>query len=161
MGVDICVFAATEDTEIAAELTANSTGLEIKIIPIRDYIPHIEVLKLQASARCYVGLSISDGISTSMLEAMAMGAFPIQTCTSCANEWIENGVSGFIAPYEDEHTLAGLILEAMTNDTMVDNAAEINWQTLQNKARYEDVQAVARSFYKTAYDFESEKFSGF
>ena len=42
-------------------------------------------------SRIYIGCSISDGISTSFLEALANGAFPIQTNTSCANEWISKG----------------------------------------------------------------------
>jgi glycosyltransferase involved in cell wall biosynthesis len=48
-----------------------------------------------------VGHSLSEGISTSMLEAMAMGAIPIQTCTSCADEWIINGEAGFLVEPND------------------------------------------------------------
>jgi glycosyltransferase involved in cell wall biosynthesis len=54
------------------------------------------MLDLFASARIYVGISLSDGISTSLLEAMAMGAFPIQTSTACVDDWFvspQQGVS--------------------------------------------------------------------
>lgn len=50
-------------------------------------LAHTEMLDLFASARIYIGISLSDGISTSLLEAMAMGAFPIQTSTACIEEW--------------------------------------------------------------------------
>jgi glycosyltransferase involved in cell wall biosynthesis len=53
------------------------------------------MLDLFASSRIYVGISLSDGISTSLLEAMAMGAFPIQTSTACVDEWFADGVSGY------------------------------------------------------------------
>ncbi len=51
-------------------------------------LAHTEMLDLFASARIYIGISLSDGISTSLLEAMAMGAFPIQTSTACVDDWL-------------------------------------------------------------------------
>ncbi len=149
--IKICFFSATDEIHLALELATDKYGLDIEVISINNYLPHDEILNLHAKARCYVGISISDGISTSMLEAMALGAFPIQTCTSCANEWIEDGVSGFIAPLDDPQTLSKLILEAINNDELVDRAAEINWDTISKKASYEDVKIIARSFYDVAY----------
>jgi glycosyltransferase involved in cell wall biosynthesis len=57
-------------------------------------LSHTQMLDLFASARIYIGISLSDGISTSLLEAMAMGAFPIQTSTACVDDWVDNGASG-------------------------------------------------------------------
>ena len=34
-----------------------------------------------------------------------MGSFPIQSDTACADEWIEDGVSGLIVPPEDPDSL--------------------------------------------------------
>ncbi len=146
----VCVFLATPEVEIAAELLANKTNLDIEIIPIKNYLSHEKVLELHSNARAYVGLSISDGISTSMLEAMALGAFPIQTCTSCANEWVEDGKTGFICDCDDENALGQLILRAMTDDALVDKAAELNWKTISEKAEYEDNRKIARGYYTTA-----------
>jgi len=155
--IKICICPATIEVVVAGEIFANKTGLDVEIIPIDNYQTHEKMLELHASARAYVGMSISDGISTSMLEAMAAGAFPIQTCTSCASEWVEDGVSGFIAPCEDERTLGDMIVRAMTDDALVDKAAEINWATMQKKAAYGDVQKIARGFYDTAYTYSRYK----
>jgi glycosyltransferase involved in cell wall biosynthesis len=57
-------------------------------------LSHTQMLDLFASARIYVGISLSDGISTSLLEAMAMGAFPIQTNTACVDDWFNSGSTG-------------------------------------------------------------------
>ena len=54
-------------------------------------LTHSNVLELMSYAHCYIGASRTDGISTSMLEAMAMGAIPIQTSSSCAEEWFDQG----------------------------------------------------------------------
>lgn len=149
-GMKICIFLATPDVAEEAALLAARTGLAIEVIPQKNTMPHEDILSLHAQARAYVGLSISDGISTSMLEAMALGAFPIQTCTSCANEWIEDGVSGFIAPLDDVKVLGQMIKRAMTEDDLVDHAAAQNLETMRRKADYESVREVARSFYVTA-----------
>ncbi|MFA5592088.1 MAG: glycosyltransferase [Micavibrio sp.] len=156
--IKVCVFSVTPDIEPAIELTALKTGIEIESIPIRTPLTHDEILELHARARAYVGVSISDGISTSMLEAMALGAFPIQTCTSCANEWIEHGKTGFIAQsYDDDKEISRLILQAISDDDLVDRAAEENWKTVSARLAYKDVQATAHEFYERATDLSKTR----
>jgi len=60
----------------------------------KGQLSHSQMLDLFASARVYVGISLSDGISTSLLEAMAMGAFPIQTSSACTEDWFETEKGG-------------------------------------------------------------------
>lgn len=151
-GIKVCMFSVTMDIEVAVELMAKEYGLDIEVHTTAKALTHEQMQNLHAQARCYVGLSISDGISTSMLEAMSLGAFPIQTCTSCANEWIEDGVSGLIAPCDDIESLSQLILRGLSDDALVDGAAAINWETLQKKAGYEQVKAIANEFYIAAED---------
>jgi hypothetical protein len=55
---------------------------------------HEEMLALMGQARIYLGLSKTDGISTSAIEALSQGAFPIQTSTSCLSEWVQDGLTG-------------------------------------------------------------------
>lgn len=101
--------------------------LNIKVI---DWATHDDILRHFGRARMYMGISISDAVSTSVLEAMAMGAFPIQTNTSCCDEWISNGRSGFIVPPDDFDQICASFLRALEDDVLVDRAAEINWQTV-------------------------------
>ena len=77
-------------------------------------------------ARAYVGLSISDAIPTSLLEAMVTGAFPIQSNTGAAGEWVVDGESGIIVPPEDPEVVAAAIRRAVSDDALVDRAAEVN-----------------------------------
>ena len=97
-GYEVVIYSAEqEDVRIAAELFEQDTGIKVTILPQTS---HEEILKLHGRARISIGLSISDAISTSLLEAMMMGSFPIQSGTACANEWITEGKSGFIVPPE-------------------------------------------------------------
>lgn len=150
----ICFFSVTLDIPLSIELFAEKYGLDVEILLLDQSVSHEEILTRQANARCYIGASISDGISTSMLEAMAMGAFPIQTCTSCANEWVESGISGFMPECDDISGMANMIEKALTDDDLVNNAAKINWDTICKKADFESISVIARSFYETAYQHQ-------
>jgi glycosyltransferase involved in cell wall biosynthesis len=116
---------------IAAELFSDETGIPVRIISKNT--PHLEMLSLHAQARLSIGLSISDAISTSFLEALVMGSFPIQSCTACADEWIEHGVSGMIVPPEDPDIIEMAIRMTLSDDNLVNTAAKINWQIAQER----------------------------
>jgi glycosyltransferase involved in cell wall biosynthesis len=65
---------------------------------------------------------------------MAMGTFPLQTGTSCASEWIEDGLSGAILTLGKEDELDNWITRAISDDNLVNKAQEINHATIL--ARY-------------------------
>ena len=71
-----------EDIEIASTLLFQNTGAEVTILPLNT--PNTEIMRYHSLARISIGLSMGDAISTSLLEAMAMGSFPIQSCTAYA-----------------------------------------------------------------------------
>jgi len=152
-GYTINIYSAGEDVKIAAQLFTLETNIPVKIIQNGS---HEEILKVFGKARIYIGLSISDGISTSLLESMVMGAFPIQSCTACADEWIEDGKSGFIVPPEESHAIADAIRKALTNDSLVDRAAEINAQTVAERLDYSIIQAQVIKIYRDIYDSRKE-----
>jgi glycosyltransferase involved in cell wall biosynthesis len=122
-GYRIAIYLAGPEVKIAAELVSQSTGIPIDLI---SFCSHEDMLRLYGRARVYVGLSISDATSTSLLEAIVMGAFPIQSCTACADEWIVDGETGFIVPPEDPEPIAAAIRRAVSDDALVDRAAEVN-----------------------------------
>jgi glycosyltransferase involved in cell wall biosynthesis len=126
-GYTIVIYSAAKIVIKEAKLLSKKTGIATKIIP--NGLSHDEILSIHAQARISIGLSISDGISVSLLEAMVMGSFPIQSCTACADEWIEHGVSGMIVPAEESEIIAMWIRKALSDDDLVNQAAQINWQT--------------------------------
>ena len=124
-GHDTVVYSANTKTERLARALAARTGLDITVHPKRA-LSHQQMMDLFASARAYVGISLSDGISTSLLEAMVAGAFPIQTNTSCADEWIVDGTTGMIVDAGDVEGIATALRRALTDDDLVDSAAKAN-----------------------------------
>jgi len=92
-GYKIIVYSANRSVLKLAKQVSKQTGLEIKAFG-KGAMSHRRVLEMFAKSKIYVGLSESDGISTSMLEAMAMGAIPVQTSTTCCYEWFgDSGVA--------------------------------------------------------------------
>ncbi|MBA2341202.1 MAG: glycosyltransferase family 4 protein [Pyrinomonadaceae bacterium] len=126
----IAVYSAEWEVGMAAELVAHSTGLAIKVIPSSA---HEEILRLHGRARISIGLSIGDAASTSLLEAMLMGSFPIQSNTSCADEWLQDGESGLIVPPNDPEPVAAAIRRAVTDDALVKLGAEINDRVVKER----------------------------
>lgn len=137
-GYEVAVYLATPDVRMAAELLAGSSGIPVRVVPPS---PREDVLRLHGRARVSVGLSIGDGIATSALEAVAMGAFPVQSNTSCLGEWIEDGRSGLLVHPEDPEGVAGALRRALGDDELVDQAAERNDAVLSERL---DAASVAR-----------------
>lgn len=144
-GYRVAVYLAGPDVELAAELTAHSTGIPIEIVP---ECSHEAMLRLHGRARVSIGLSISDAISTSLLEAMAMGSFPIQSNTSCACEWVQDGQTALIVPPEDPVAIAEAIRRAVTDDALVDRAADLNARLTAERLDYATIQSRAVAAYE-------------
>lgn len=128
-GYKVVVYSAGDDVCLAAERFASRTGIETRVLS--PGTSHCEMLKAHGEARISIGLSIGDAISTSFLEAMAMGSFPIQSDTSCANEWAEDGSTALFVPPEDPEVVEAAIRRALSDDALVDAAAERNWRTVE------------------------------
>jgi glycosyltransferase involved in cell wall biosynthesis len=64
-------------------------------------LPHSQVAEILSSGDVYISLSSVDGISNSVLEAMACGCVPIVADLPQIREWIEPGETGFIVPQEN------------------------------------------------------------
>jgi glycosyltransferase involved in cell wall biosynthesis len=97
-------------------------------------------------ARLYVGVSESDGISTSFLEAIAFGAYPIQTNTSCANEWEAIGVSCSLI-----NVATSSIMEAMSENyydlDKLQQSQSINFMIAKSKLDNVQISSIAQNFY--------------
>jgi glycosyltransferase involved in cell wall biosynthesis len=144
---EIAIYSASQEVKIAAEIFSESTGIPVTIIP--HGTKHLNILRLHGQARISIGLSIGDAISTSFLEALVMGSFPIQSNTSSCDEWIEDGKTSFIVPPEDPDVIENAIRKSLTDDNLVDKAAEINYETAKEKLDYSLLKAKAIEMYET------------
>jgi glycosyltransferase involved in cell wall biosynthesis len=126
-GYRVALYAADADVKLAAELLAHTTGLPVEILP---FLPYDDLMRYHGQARISIGLSLSDAISTSALEAMVMGSIPIQSHTSCLDEWVRDGETGLLVHPEDPVAVAAAIRQVVADDGWVDAAVAANDRTV-------------------------------
>ena len=141
---EVVIYSASLKTRISAIKLRHFHQIRVTILKKRT--PHHEMLKHFSEARVYIGISLSDGISTSLLEAMATGCYPIQSDTSCANEWLTSNSSSIVSSGSIEVTSKAL-KSALCDDRLVDEISEINLKTIDNLASIQYVRTVALDFY--------------
>ncbi len=146
-GYEVFVYSASPEVVMAGQLFKSKTGIPLTVVP--PGTPHREMLRLHGCARISIGLSISDGISTSFLEALTMGSFPIQSWTACAEEWAEDGKSVLLVPPEDADVVELAIRRALTDDNLVERAAQFNWETATQKLDMNMLSGMAVDMYRT------------
>ena len=79
---------------------------------------------------------------------MVTGAYPIQTNTSCASEWIENGVSGCVIDANVDAVIQE-IEKAIRNDELVKTAAILNKKTEIERLDLNVIKNKLENFYYT------------
>ena len=129
----------------AARALAETDGIDIEVAPWDP--KHGTALQRTAESRIAIGLGISDGIGTTLLEAMALGAFPIAGTTSCAADWVRPGKEGLIVDPHDVAALADAIRTAATDDALVDAAAIRNRETVERRWNIADNRTAALAIY--------------
>ena len=155
----ILVYSAhPEEVANAVEMLARSTGLDIKVLPNTE--DHNAIMRLRGQARISIGLSVSDAASISFLEALAMGSFPIQSDRGCTCEWIRDGETGFIVHPEDPCSVANAIRKALTDDDLVNRAAEINNRNARERLDFHKLKASVRNWYETILAKKGQTRSG-
>jgi glycosyltransferase involved in cell wall biosynthesis len=146
--LEVVFYGCSNSVISQAESVSRSSGLKIFAYGNGE-LSHSQVLELFRQSVMYIGHSLSDGISTSMLEAMSMGAIPIQTCTSCADEWIENNKTGFIVDPLDSVAIKQAILAIIHNEFDSDLARLENYKVIESRYDSKDLAKVALSYYES------------
>ena len=141
---DIEIYSCNRVTRKLAAKIQRASGLRITCWQ-KGALSHDQMSDLFERAVIYVGISESDGISTSLLEAMAAGAIPVQTSTACCDEWFtDTGVRvNTISP----DAVAEAILAALELAKNPSNA-QTNRKIIAEKASEEKVRDASLSYYR-------------
>jgi glycosyltransferase involved in cell wall biosynthesis len=126
------IFSAERGAIRAAKKYLLPKGIQYKVYK-KGTLQHFEVLKLLRRSLIYIGLSRSDGLPSSMLEAMSQGAFPIQTSTACLDGWLENGETGFAVSEPSAALVANLIEGAFNSPELLESARSKNLYLIEEK----------------------------
>lgn len=122
-------------------------------LKIRDYVALMPRLGQRALADAYhsaqvmVSPSTHDGTPNTLLEAMACGCFPVLGDIESVREWITDGENGLLVDPSNPQALAEAIIRALKDHKLRAEAAEINQQLIEGRARYKQVMTQVEAFY--------------
>jgi glycosyltransferase involved in cell wall biosynthesis len=131
-GYKIVVFAATEEVM----KFVNHPRFEIlESLNIIGSIGREEVLDLMGQSLIYIGNSISDGMPNTLLEAIIMGTFPIQSNPGGATaEIIEHGKNGYLIENpENIKEITSVIRKAIQSSNKLKSGIEYNSKFIRPK----------------------------
>jgi L-malate glycosyltransferase len=131
------------------------------------FVPHPRVPDYLRSAQVYVSLVSTEGVSASLLEAMACGVFPIVPDIPANRLWVQDGMNGFLIPIQgwrrdvvrgclappaDVTQLAGKIIAALRDDELRRKARDINLDLVRQKACWQTNMARMEAAYVEVVD---------
>lgn len=142
-GLTIVVLSANLRTVRVAKRIAKKTRLRIVVHP-KNTLSHEQVRRILERSVIYLGVSESDGISTTMLEAMGAGAIPVQTSTACCDEWFTNtgvAITEISIDSVSQAVIKGLRMAKDKNNLVT------NFETIRDRASSEVVsEKVTQSY---------------
>jgi len=143
---NVFLYSVTDDLVDSVESLSVLFPGRVGFSTRKNHLSRDEMKSLFMNSRIYVGASVSDGISTSFLESLVYGAYPIQTNTSCAGDWVGFGASASVVNL-DSSEIECAINRALSDDEFVDAAQAANIQIARQYLDKEVISTVAHSFY--------------
>jgi hypothetical protein len=138
-------YSVTSELELTLDLLALKYPNRVSFSTVRNKLSVSDMYEKFANSRIYIGASKSDGISTSFLEALVFGAYPIQTNTSCGNEWVEKGFRAHLVEPNQNAILEALI--SINNQNSLDEMRLINKELAAKFLDFETIKRDSLNFY--------------
>jgi glycosyltransferase involved in cell wall biosynthesis len=134
---------------------AQKLGLEHQVRFV-GFVPNDELPLLLAQHNLYVSLVDSDGVSASLLEAMAVGLLPIVPDHPANRFWIKPGENGLLLDDLSPVAVAQAIGSAISNLSLRERAWQQNSDIVRNRADlYRNSEIFVERFWQLANGYRS------
>lgn len=117
-------------------------------------VPNYELPKLLSQSALYVAFPTTEGVSSSLFEAMAMGCFPIVSDLPANQAFLSQKKNGILVPVEDVSQLASAIRFAVEHPDLVEKAIVVNREYI---AKHVDFKRNMKVIYKRYLGLLSQK----
>ena len=111
--VRFLIFGRGSQTHRLVELTHELNVMEF--VHFAGSTPRDKLLGYMKDSDIYVSTSLSDGTSSSLLEAMFIGVPTVVTSIDANKEWVREGIDGLMFPVLDANQLAEAIVHLAQN----------------------------------------------
>jgi hypothetical protein len=147
-GYDIVFYSCNGKTIRAIRKMSRESGIKVTAYP-KKKLSHSQMMEMFSKALIYVGVSLSDGISTSMLEALAMGAFPVQTNTACTSEWFRLGEEGWEIDVSRRNQISADIQQSVQIAAKMSTSKSLaNRSSILERIGSKSISQIAKAFYE-------------
>lgn len=123
-------------------------------IDFTGLIPNDKLPQLLSQSAIYVAFPTTEGVSSSLFEAMAMGCFPIVSDLPANQAFLSQKKNGILVPVEDVSQLANAIRFAVDNPKMVENAIRMNREFIE---QHVDFKRNMKVIYQRYLDLLAQK----
>jgi len=128
----VVIFSAESKAKRAAKKYLRPLKIEYYLFP-KFSLSHREMLALFKKSLIYIGLSKSDGLPASMLEAMSQGAFPVQTSSACTDGWFDPDVTGQLVDVNNTEEIHISLADLLRNRVQIRKAQKANLEMIESK----------------------------
>lgn len=127
--------------KLAAEL-----GIEKRISFLGRYNPG-DAGKILEGGDIFISVPTSDSTSVSLLEAMAVGVFPVVSDLPANREWVRDKNNGIIINEVSPDSIKDAILYCLGNKVFMKEASEENINTIKERAVWENNAKTVEDIY--------------
>jgi glycosyltransferase involved in cell wall biosynthesis len=137
--------------QLAIELEVND------IVTFTGRIHNHELPALLQQSLFYVSMPVSEGVSSSLFEAMAAGCYPFVTDLPGNKSWITKGQNGRLITINDAQALAKAIMEVTQNAGQVFQCIQQNRAFVEENASFEkNMKIIADTYHKLIDEQQQE-----
>ena len=133
---------------------ANDKGVT-ELIHFLGRIPNDELPKILNQCPLYLSIPTTEGVSSSLFEAMASGCFPIVTNLPGNRAFINPKQNGDLVPVDNAHALANAIIAFLENPSQYEAAIIENRKLIDNKVSLTKNMKVFWAKYQELVDSKS------
>ena len=138
------------DPDYSSKIMNMIEKLELqKYVHFTGWLEERELSDYLNSSDIYLSTSLSDGTSSSLLEAMACGLPVVVSDLPSNSEWVRNGENGYLVPLRDSKMLAKQIIRLLDNDTLSQQMGLRNLQIAKKRADWEINFSKLENIYET------------
>ena len=118
------------------------------IVVFHGKVHQSKVVEVLNQSHVFVTVSLSDGNSMSLIEAMACGAYPVVTDILANKQWITEGLNGYFVKINDVDGLSQALISIYENfNTIIDNALKENDRIVTEKGTWDANMAKMEEIY--------------
>lgn len=130
------------------ELLAQNLGIE-KQVRFTGNIHNTDLPKWLQQANFYLSMPVTEGVSSSLFEAMAVGCYPLVSDVLGNQSWISHRENGQLIAVDQKEVLAQELIWALENEAYRKQAVAKNRKLVEEKANYaRNMKQIAQQYHQ-------------